>query len=354
MHLLLRDSPGRSCLGETGSRTVREGGVAIITLAGGSGSRLGYDRPKGTYILPTEKAPRKSLFQRQAEKVFSAGCKWIIMVSEETLSQTVEHFQQEILPEYDREVYLVVQEGVEALDAKTREVLLDGQNKPVKVANGNGSVFKALRNEKYILLGKDFVEEKDQSVISEMEGVKYFNVISVDNVLVRIADAEMVGFAEKNSLEIVSAGVPEISDRKMGSFVERDSRIEVVEYTDETDRGNPLTNSEERKIVNIANHLISKKYVEKIDPALIPYNEAIKKIPHKGNTNPSEPNGIKRELFIFDGFVWAESHGVVEYGWDAYEGLKNKTGPGDSVETCTDALDREWSTQSTNCTTGHS
>ncbi|KAI5193217.1 UDP-N-acetylglucosamine/UDP-N-acetylgalactosamine diphosphorylase [Nematocida minor] len=341
MHLLLKDDPERKQLGDIGSEMVEEKKVAVLTLAGGSGSRLGYSKPKGTFVLPTENTPKLSLFQRQAKKIFAMGAPWVIMVSNETISQTIEHLQTDVLTLFDMEVFLITQQDIDALDLKTREPLVNEQGATIKVPNGNGSVFKTLKSSEYVSVTKTAVTPHNSSIVSKLAEVKYFNVISVDNVLVRIADPEMVGYAKKYSLEVVSAGIPEAPNKKMGAFELHGDKIEVTEYTCEDSSKQPLVNKEGKKLVNIANHLISKEYIQRMNADDIPYNEAIKKIPHKGNPAPESPNAIKRELFIFDGFKWAKNHGVVEYGWDAYEGLKNKEGSADSIATCTQSLDNQ-------------
>ncbi|KAI5135657.1 UDP-N-acetylglucosamine/UDP-N-acetylgalactosamine diphosphorylase [Nematocida ausubeli] len=341
MHLLLETSPERKSLEEIGRSLIEKKSVAVLTLAGGSGSRLGYEHPKGTFVLPTKKKPGRSLFQRQAEKIFKAGAPWVIMVSNETKDKTIEHLQTVVLPEYDMKVFLIVQEDIDALDKETKNPLLNMKGDHIQVPNGNGSVFKTLKASSYIAVDKDSVTPQSMSLLSALPDTKYFNIISIDNVLVRIADPGMVGYAQKYLLEVVSAGVPEMPNKKMGVFELINGRIEVTEYTSEEKRGLPLVNSDEKNLANIANHLVAKECIERMDPEEIPYHEAIKKIPHAGDPSPSAPNAIKRELFIFDGFRLANSHGVIEYGCNSYEGLKNKEGESDSIETCTRAVDEE-------------
>ncbi|OAG32567.1 UDP-N-acetylglucosamine/UDP-N-acetylgalactosamine diphosphorylase [Nematocida sp. ERTm5] len=340
MHLLLTSDPERAKLEEIGKNIIQEQKIAVLTLAGGSGSRLGYENPKGTFILPTKVAPHLSLFQRQAEKIFSIGATWIIMVSSETIQKTVEHLQKVVLPKYERSVFLVIQENIDALDKDTKEPLHDVDGSVIKVPNGNGSVFKTLKTKNYIELTERSATTHNESILNAIPAIEYFNIISIDNVLVRIADPAMLGYAQKYLFEVVSAGIPEVPNKKMGVFELNNEKIEVIEYTYEKQDSTPLINAEGSKLVNIANHLISKEFIQRMDPTEIPYHEAIKKIPHAKDPAPLSPNAIKRELFIFDGFKLAKSHGVIEYGDKSYEGLKNKEGEADSIQTCADALDQ--------------
>lgn len=340
MHLLLKESPEKNSLEEIGRKALKNKKVCILTLAGGSGSRLGYDRPKGTFVLPTKNTPALSLFQRQAEKISSLGAPWVIMVSNETMRKTVEHFQQSVLRRHKIEVFFIVQEDIDALDKDTKAPLFNEKNEPIKVPNGNGSVFEALKRKQHYSITTSSITSYTESIISKLPQIEYFNIVSIDNVLVNIGDPLLVGYATKHKLDVASAGIPEDSRKKMGVFEIVEGRVEVSEYTYKS-RNPPLVNANGQRLANIANHLISREYIKRITVRDIPYNEAIKKIPHKDNPNPDAPNAIKRELFIFDGFKWAANHGVVEYTAEAYEGLKNKDGESDSIETCTKALDRQ-------------
>ncbi|KAH9386241.1 UDP-N-acetylglucosamine/UDP-N-acetylgalactosamine diphosphorylase [Nematocida major] len=340
MHILLKEDLEREALADIGQKLLQEKKIAVVTLAGGSGSRLGYDKPKGTFVLETARSPRLSLFQRQAKQIIPAGMPWVLMVSNETMHETIEHLQKKVLSEQD-EVFVIVQQDVEALDLNNRSLLLDANNAPITVPNGNGCVFKALRAGAHICVRKSAISHKNTSIVERLSGVKYFNVVSVDNVLVKIGDPVMAGYAQTHSLEVTSAGIPEPENKKMGVFEVVKNKIAVREYTYDSSDSQPVVNAKGAKLSNIANHLISKEYIQSISVEDIPQHEAIKKIPCKANMHPTAPNAIKRELFIFDGFQWAQNHGVVEYEQSAYEGLKNKEGDADSVKTCIQALDMQ-------------
>ncbi|KAI5181768.1 UDP-N-acetylglucosamine/UDP-N-acetylgalactosamine diphosphorylase [Nematocida sp. AWRm80] len=318
-----------------GNQIRKNNQVAILTLAGGVGSRLGCDGPKGIFEIQTKNSSL-SLYERQAKKIGSLT--WIIMVSSRTREQTIKHLQERIIKEKEI-IYLIDQDDIEALSLDHYPLYLDDH--PVLVPNGNGSVFKALQKSRYTQITKNDIVEVPSSILDYLQtrNILYLNIVSIDNVLVRIADPLVLGYLSENKLEVVSAAVPIPEGTQMGVFTESNGKIQIQEYTDKPTT-TVIKNTNERILGNIANHTATLTFLQAINPESLKYHEAIKKIPHSKDLSPSKPNAIKRELFIFDGFNLAHSHGIVEYDHTSYEGLKTKEGPRDSLTSCINALNQ--------------
>ncbi|KAI5171389.1 UDP-N-acetylglucosamine/UDP-N-acetylgalactosamine diphosphorylase [Nematocida sp. LUAm3] len=331
--LSIRDSRNGE-IEEKGKSILNRKEVAVVTLAGGVGSRLGYSGPKGLFEIEA-KNRKASLFQRQKEKIKEMP--WIIMVSPSTKPLTIQHLQGIISSE--EHLYLIEQEEVEAL-SEDRNILEDANGLPIKLPNGNGSLFSSLQKQKYILISKTEVKYINRSILCVLNelSIKYLNIISIDNVLVRVGDLRMLGWIEETRSDVVSAGIP-IKRGKLGLFVKHNGKVSICEYTD-SPKGDPLISSENLPLGNIANHIVRISFLNKIDSSFLRYHDAHKKIPHSLDLHPVGPNAIKRELFIFDGFNLSESHSVVEYDESSYEGLKNKEGNEDSISSCVNALEK--------------
>lgn len=330
------DSSLRENAVQHGRKLVKENAVAVVTLAGGSGSRLAYDGPKGTFVLETPRR-KASLFERQAEKIGTLP--WIIMVSSANKDKTIKHLQETVLKK--REYIILIEQGnIEALSFDNKP-LYDNNKQVILVPDGNGSVFAALQKKHFLYLTNSSIKTESISPIEYLseKGVKYINIISIDNVLVNIADPAAVGWIYMNGLDIVSSAVPIPKDAKMGVFIEEKGTFRICEYTDTPDK-KPLTNNG-AILGNIANHIASIGFLRRIDSFYLPYHDAKKKIPHAGDPSPTSPNAIKKEIFIFDGFNISNKHGVIECLPSAYHGLKNREGPTESISSCIKALAEE-------------
>jgi len=331
----------QSKIEKIGKEAVERGKVGVLTLAGGVGSRLGYDGPKGLFEIDDGRE-RLSLFERQARKIGKIF--WIVMVSPKTRTKTVEHLQKKIC-RGEEAVYVIEQEEI-AAEGMDGEALYDMEKSPIRMPNGNGGVFKALSLGRYTEVRAKEARETEGSLYDVMErrGIEYLNVISVDNVLVKVADSWAVGWALESGCDVVSAAVKVEGGKKQGVFVKESEKssekgIRICEYIDEP--SGEVVRVEGVPLGNIANHVVKVEFLKSIDVGACAYHKAVKKIPHEKDPAPQEPNGVKKELFIFDGFNLSRKQGVVEYGRDAYEGLKNKDGNSDSISSCTAELKRE-------------
>jgi len=313
---------------QIGEKSLRRGEVAVLTVAGGHGTRLGSNGPKGT--LPIAPVSGKSVFQLHAEKIRAVQQKydtcipWYIMTSETNDSATRDFFQSNRYFGLDsKQVGFFTQGMFPAVDLDGK-LLMNSKSDIVMSPNGHGGTIIALR-EKGIL--------KDM----EKHGIKHIFYHQVDNVLAKIADPIFIGYHLKNeaemSLKIVKKCHPE---EKVGIVVDIDGHLQVIEYS-ELSQENMYAKNEDGSLkynaANIAVHMISINFLEKIyqHGDALPFHAALKKVPcldEKGDTiNPEKNNAIKFESFIFDVLKHVEKGMIMEVSReDEFSPIKNMDG----------------------------
>ena len=297
---------------QIGEASLRRGEIAVLTVAGGHGTRLGSNVPKGT--LPIAPISGKSVFQLHAEKIRAVQQKyhtcipWYIMTSETNDHVTQKFFKSHRFFGLDpRQVYFFTQGMFPAVDLNGK-LLMNSKSNIVMSPNGHGGTIIAL-------------EEKGILKDMEARGVKNIFYHQVDNVLIKIADPVFVGYHWKNeaemSLKIVKKRHPE---EKVGIVVHSNGHLKVIEYS-ELSREDMYARNEDGTLKydagNIAVHMISIDFLEKIyqHGDALPFHAALKKVPYldeKGEMiNPEENNAIKFESFIFDVLKYVEN-GVIK------------------------------------------
>jgi UDP-N-acetylglucosamine/UDP-N-acetylgalactosamine diphosphorylase len=333
----------RAAMANQGMRALRDGRVAAFLVAGGQGTRLGFDGPKGMFDIGLPS--RKSLFQLQAERLQrlsrQAGktIPWYIMTSEENHEQTVGFFRERRffgMPE--RDVFFFKQGQLPVVDDKGK-ILLASKGKLSQGPNGNGGCFLALAQ---------------SGALGDMKrrGVEYIFFYSVDNALVKMCNPNLVGFAMHSGLPAASAAVVKAGpDEKVGVLCLRDGRPSVIEYSEMSPE---MLNAREGgrlkfEAANIAIHLFTRSFLETHGSSSLPYHVAHKKISfvdESGNTvTPASPNAYKFELFMFDLFPLASGMGaLLVRREEEFAPVKNKDGV-DSPATARElvlGLHRKW------------
>jgi UDP-N-acetylglucosamine/UDP-N-acetylgalactosamine diphosphorylase len=318
---------------EVGAEALAAGEVGIILVAGGSGTRLGYDGPKGTFpIGPVSSA---SLFQIHAEKIVAMGRRYArtlpfyIMTSPENHAATVAFFEANGRFGLEH-VRFFVQGQMPAVDRVTGKVLMAAKDRIALSPDGHGGTLAALAAP-----GPD----GSPSCLEEMRdrGVRTLFYFQVDNPLVQIADPAFLGLHRQAEAEMSFKVVERLSpDEKLGAVVSVDGRPQVIEYSDlppdlasrrEPEGGLELWAG------SIAIHVLERPFIERIVAGhQLPFHRAIKKVPYIDDSGelvkPEEPNGVKFEQFIFDALPLAECWTVVETDRSAeFEPLKNAVGP---------------------------
>lgn len=326
-----------------GEEALREGKVAAFTVAGGQGTRLGYDGPKGTF--PVTSVRGLSLFEVFAAKIEAAGklygrpLHWFIMTSHQNHEATTEFFEQGDFfgLESDR-VHFFRQGRMPAVDFDGK-ILLEAPDRIALSPDGHGGSLRAL-------------ERSGSLDLMKREGIEAISYFQVDNPLVRCVDAEFVGWHLQSGSQMSSKMIPKAyAGEKVGHFCTRNGRLEVVEYSDlpldlqqQTDERGELR----FRAGSIAIHVLDREFVSRTaGEAALPFHRADKKIPTiealGQPVKPSAPNGVKFETFVFDALPLAGNPVVIEtLREDDFSPVKNAQGV-DSPQTCRDDQLRQWS-----------
>ena len=317
-----------------GERLIREGKVACFTVAGGQGSRLGYEGPKGCY--PTSCVKDKPLFQLFAESIRANEIKhdceipWYIMTSPLNHDATVSFFEAHDCFGLKRDQIMFFNQGVmPSLDAKSGEMLMSDPMHLATNPDGHGGSFKALHV---------------SGALGDMQarGIEHVSYFQVDNPHARVVDQVFLGLhatAPDSSCEFSSKMVAKASwDEKVGVFCSVDGRTEIIEYSDLDESLAKRTEAGGRLSFNagsIAIHAISVAFIDRIindKSAALPYHRAIKKVPYFDLSTgrpvePSSNNAVKLEKFVFDGIPIAGRSIVVETDRvEEFAPVKNATG----------------------------
>lgn len=314
-----------------GMDAIKAGKVAAVLLAGGMGTRLGSDDPKGMYNIG--KTKDVYIFQRIVENlmdVVNAAQKEIylfVMTSDKNHVKTVNFFKEHNYFGYNENyVKFFMQEMAPATDYEGK-VYMESKFQISNSPNGNGGWFSSMK--KWGILD-----------IIHQEGIEYLNVFAVDNVLQRIADPCFVGAVIEHQVEagakVVKKAAP---DEKVGVMCLEDGKPSVIEYYELTDELMNTLNEKGERVYNfgaVLNYLFEVKALERIIDNQLQVHIVEKKIPYMdGNGNyikPETPNGHKYELLILD--MIHELRNCLPFEVERnkeFAPIKNKTGV-DSVE----------------------
>lgn len=314
-----------------GIDAIKAGKVGAVLLAGGMGTRLGSDAPKGVYNIGLTKDV--FIFQRLIENlmdVVRAADTWIhlfIMTSDKNHEATTNFFKEKNYFGYNPDyVTFFMQDMAPATDYDGK-VYMEAKNKISSSPNGNGGWFSSMMKWGVV----DKIHEA---------GIEWLNVFAVDNVLQRIADPCFVGAtivtASDVGAKVVRKNAP---DEKVGVMCLEDGKPSIVEYYELTEdlmnakdeNGDPAYN-----FGVILNYLFKEKVLEDIVAKKLPLHIVEKKIPYLNEAGqlvkPEEPNGYKYEQLVLDMIHELDSclpYEVVRN--HEFAPIKNKTGV-DSVE----------------------
>lgn len=330
----------RDAAAELGERLIAEGKVGCFTVAGGQGSRLGYDGPKGCY--PTGVISNKPLFQIFAEGILANSRKhgvaipWYVMTSplnhEATEAFFREHNHFGLRAD---DVMFFMQGTMPSFDKDSGKVLLTGKSTIATSPDGHGGAIKALH-------------ASGASADMRNRGVEHISYWQVDNPNIHVLDPVFIGLhagAEDSSGEMSGKMLPKAEAKeKVGVFCRSAGRTMVIEYSDLPDELAEQTNPDASLRYlsgSPAIHMLGVAFVDKVasDPAFaLPYHRAVKKVAHIDietglPIEPIEPNAVKLERFVFDAIPLAESSIVLETDRvEEFAPVKNKDGV-DSIVT---------------------
>jgi UDP-N-acetylglucosamine/UDP-N-acetylgalactosamine diphosphorylase len=314
---------------QLGEQTISAGKLGVVLLAGGQGTRLGFERSKG--LFPIGPVTGQSLLEILASQVvatskrFGRSIPYFVMTSEGTHQEIEAFYQENAYFGLDpKNVFLFHQGYAPSLDLKTGQLLLSEKGQLSMSPDGHGGLFSALWN---------------AGLFDEMKrlGVEYLFSHQVDNPLAKVCDPEFIGLhllhGAEVSTKVVAKTVPE---EKVGVAVDVDGRTRIIEYSDlphELAQQRDAEGGLRYWAGSTAIHLFNRTFLERVATSdnVLPWHRAIKKIPHidmSGNrVLPESENGVKFERFIFDTLPLAEIALIVETDRDEeFAPLKNKSG----------------------------
>lgn len=289
-----------------GEEIIENGGLAVITLAGGQGTRLGLSLPKGFFEVETN--PKKSLFQIQCETLQMANIKyntvihWYIMTSPDNDSITKVYFEDKKYFGYGKEnITFFKQDTLPVLDFNSK-LILDKAYKVKEVSNGNGDVFSSLQR---------------YGLIEDMEkkGIKYVFIGGIDNILLKTVDPLFIGLCDIGNCKVASKTITKNENEKdEWVFARRDGKPSIVsskritkEMEDKKDENGKYLYKE----INILAHLFSIDSLKLCANIDLPYHLAEKKNDYLNDEGvkimPKSPNTYKYEQFIFDVFPYFDN-----------------------------------------------
>ncbi len=288
-------------LNEIGTKEIKEGKLAVVTMAGGQGTRLGHTGPKGTFDLGLDS--HKSIFEIltdiliKAKNDYGVDIPWYIMTSEENNKQTEKFFSDNNYFGYPKQCITFFKQGKLPMISTDGKVLVDEHHKIKEAADGHGGVFSSMLKD---------------GVVYDMKarGIEWIFIGGVDNVLVKPVDPILIGLSVKKKVEAAGKSIVKANPQeKVGVFCRKNGKPSVIEYSEitpemaeEKDESGELKYGESHILCN----LFSIKAIEKVSKMDLSYHTAFKKakyIDKNGQlVNPEKPNAYKFEAFLFDAF----------------------------------------------------
>lgn len=316
---------------EAGVKALKEGKVGAVLLAGGMGTRLGSNDPKGMYNVGLTKDLFifECLINNLLDVVKECGeyIHLYVMTSDLNNEATINFFKEKNFFGYPEDHVTFFEQQMAPCCDYNGKVLLERKDKVAVSPNGNGGWFLSMMR---------------TGVLNQVKehGIEWLNIFAVDNVLQRICDPVFVGatLVEDKSIgsKVVRKATP---DEKVGVMCLEDGRPSIVEYYDLTDDMRDEVDANGERVYNfgvILNYLFKVSELEEIVKTSLPYHVVEKKIPFLNEdgieVHPEEPNGCKFEQLVLDMIHLADSCLPFEVVREReFAPIKNKTGV-DSVE----------------------
>ncbi len=325
-----------------GAELIRAGRVAAFTVAGGQGTRLGFDGPKG--VLSVSPVRGKSLFQLFAEMILAArrryGCylRWYVMTSQANHEQTVAYLKEHDYFGLDPDDVMLFRQGMLPCFDFEGRLLLDDKDRIALAPDGHGGSLKAL------VAGGALDDMRKHGI----EIISYFQV---DNPLVKPFDPLFIGLHAKTDAEMSAKVTPKADDlERVGNVCMQDGRVAVVEYSnlpEELARSRNPDGTRRFNSGNLAIHLIDVAFVDRIIARHfdLPYHRAEKAVTCLDESGtpctPQRPNAVKLETFVFDALPLAGNPVILEVDRaEEFSPVKNATGVDSLATAVRDQIDR--------------
>ena len=319
---------------KAGLEAIGAGKLAAVTMAGGQGTRLGHNGPKGTFDIGLDS--HRSLFELHANRLKAVGkaagniVPWYIMTSEINHVDTVEFFKAHGNFGYPAEKLSFFPQTMIPAMTPDGKLQLVAKNRILKSPNGNGGLFMSMRL---------------RGITDELKarGIEYIAVTGVDNCLVKMADPLFLGTllrsSKKGAVAAAKSYLKRGPDEKAGVFCLRNGRPCVIEYTEVPQKYAEMTDPEGKYVYgdcNLLSYIFETDTVEKLGGDGMQYHTAVKKITFidTGSGEETERSGCyKFELFLFDAFPELDGLEVLRVDRrDEFAPVKNLHGE-DSADT---------------------
>ena len=337
------NSKQKSELEKLGEKVLRQNQYAVVTMAGGQGTRLGWKGPKGTFKLDVGK-DGKYIFEILAETLKKTTSKygkevyWYIMTSIDNNNETVKFFEEHNYFGYNKEKVKFFIQNILPLTDVDGNILFDKDLKVKEASDGNGGVFEALKKSKML----------DDM---KLHNIKWVYVCGVDNIMANMIDEILLGLAIKNNVPSASKSVKKAyPEEKVGIFCKKNGKPAIIEYID-MDEKMIYAEDEQGELLygesNIVGHLFNIESLEKMTNYNFDYHCAKKKNSYIDENLqeviPEETNTYKYEAFIFDGFEYLEDMVILRVNREEeFAPIKNQKGV-DSPETAKQIYEKYFS-----------
>ena len=316
-----------------GEEIIRNNQYAVVTMAGGQGTRLGWKGPKGTYKLDIGENG-KYIFEILAESMkkskdlYNVFTYWYIMTSKQNNEDTIKFFEENNYFNYPKENIYFFKQGELPVLNEQGKLMLDKNGNINTAADGHGGVFISMEKE-------DIIQNMKK------RGIKWVFIGPVDNILVKMVDPIFAGICQdKNVLAGGKSIIKGYPEERVGVFCKKDGKPDVIEYTEISKEMSEMKN-EKGELVYSESHincnLFNINIIEKISKNKLPYHSAYKKVEYLNKSGevvkPEKPNAYKFEAFIFDAFKMLDEIAIFRVKReDEFAPIKNAEGI-DSPET---------------------
>ncbi len=324
---------------KVGEDLIADGKVALCTVAGGQGTRLGFDGPKGTY--PTSIIKNKTLFQLFAEQViglqnkYETELKWYIMTSCINDTATREFFEANNYFGLKAENVFFFVQGLMPVFDQNGKILLASKGEIAMSPDGHGGTLLAM---------------KKSGALQQMidNGIEHLSYFQVDNPIASVISPLFVGLHHLEGAEVSARSLTKTGPfEKLGNFCMTEGKLAIIEYSDMPEELATLTDDSGKlayRAGSPAIHVFRRSFIERVTDGefSLPFHRADKKVAFVDasgtEVTPEENNAVKLETFIFDSLPLAKNPIILEaVREEEFAPVKNKTGV-DSAESCREMM----------------
>lgn len=297
-----------------GEEALRAGRAAAILVAGGQGTRLGFDHPKG--MFPLGPVSGHALLQILIEKVvatarrYNASVPLYVMTSPATHTETVAYLTAHDrfgLPADDLRVFC--QGTMPAVDAATGKLILAAKDSLALAPDGHGGMLEAMNRSGVLEHARE-------------RGIDLFCYGQVDNPLLQLCHPELIGYHALAESEMTTQVIRKATPlERVGNVVMVDGKMHIIEYSDLPEDVALQRNPDDTLYVwagSIAVHVFDAAFLQRTScrADVLPFHRAHKQVTHVDaqgvRHTPTAPNAFKFERFIFDLLPQAHNAIVVE------------------------------------------